>query len=49
MAQARISLGQLEHANAFVIADLERYHPTFIKAGLLKIQPPLPPATRRTR
>lgn len=37
MAQARISLGQLDHANAFV-TDLERYHPTYLKAGLLRIQ-----------
>ena len=37
MAQARLSLGQLDPANAF-IADLERYHPSYLKTGLLKIQ-----------
>lgn len=37
MSQARLSLGQVDQANAFV-ADLERYHPTYLKTGLLKIQ-----------
>lgn len=37
MAQARLSLGQIDQARAFM-SDLERYHPTFLKAGLLKIQ-----------
>lgn len=37
MAQVRLSLGQIDQANAF-IADLERYHPSYLKTGLLKIQ-----------
>ena len=37
MSQARLSLGQIDQANAF-IADLERYHPTYLKTRLLKIQ-----------
>ena len=37
MAQARLSLGQIDQGQAF-IADLDRYHPTFLKTGLLKIQ-----------
>ena len=37
IAQARLSLGQIDLANAF-IADLERFHPTYLKVGLLKIQ-----------
>ena len=37
IAQAKISIGQLDQARAF-IADLERFHPSFIKVGLLKIQ-----------
>jgi len=37
MAQARLAMGQIDHANAF-IADLDRYHPTYLKTGLLKIQ-----------
>lgn len=37
MSQARLSLGQVDQANAF-IADLERYHPNYLKTGLLKIQ-----------
>ena len=37
MAQARLALGQNDQALAFV-ADLERYHPTFLKTGLLKIE-----------
>ena len=37
ISQAKISLGQLEQARAFM-ADLQRYHPSFLKVGLLKIQ-----------
>jgi tetratricopeptide (TPR) repeat protein len=37
MVQARLALGQVEQANAF-IGDLDRYHPSYIKTGLLKIQ-----------
>lgn len=37
MAQARLSLGQVDQANAF-IADLARYHPNYLRTGLLKIQ-----------
>ncbi|MBV9240423.1 MAG: tetratricopeptide repeat protein, partial [Acidobacteria bacterium] len=37
MAQARLAMGQVDHANAF-IADLDRYHPNYLKTGLLKIQ-----------
>src|SRR5207248_257673 len=37
MAQARLSLGQIDQAKAF-IADLDRYHPNYLKPGLLKIQ-----------
>jgi tetratricopeptide (TPR) repeat protein len=37
IAQARLSLGQIDQANAF-IADLDRYHPAYLKTGLLKIQ-----------
>ena len=37
MSQARLALGQVDPANAF-IADLERYHPTYLKTRLLKIQ-----------
>jgi tetratricopeptide (TPR) repeat protein len=37
MAQARLAMGQTDHANAF-IADLERYHPNYLRTGLLKIQ-----------
>jgi tetratricopeptide (TPR) repeat protein len=37
MSQARLSLGQLDQANAF-IADLGKYHPNYLKTGLLKIQ-----------
>jgi len=36
-AQANISLGQIDQARVS-IADLERYHPAFLKVGLLKIQ-----------
>lgn len=37
ISQAKLSLGQTDQAKAF-IADLERYHPTFLKTALLKIQ-----------
>lgn len=37
MSQARLSLGQVDRANAF-ITDLTRYHPNYLKAGLLRIQ-----------
>ncbi len=37
IAQAKLALGQLDVANAF-IADIERFHPTFLKVGLLQIQ-----------
>ena len=37
MAQARLALGQNDQALAF-IADLDRYHATYLKTGLLKIQ-----------
>ncbi len=37
MVQARLALGQVEQANAF-IGDLDRYHPAYIKTGLLKVQ-----------
>ncbi len=37
ISQAKISLGQLDQARAF-IGDLERFHPSFLKVGLLKIQ-----------
>lgn len=37
MAQARLAMGQIEHASTF-IADLERYHPKYLRTGLLKIQ-----------
>ncbi len=37
MAQAKLSLGLLDQANAF-LGDLERYHPTFLNAGLVRIQ-----------
>ena len=37
MAQAKLSLGQIDQGRVF-ISDLERYHPTFLKVGLLKIQ-----------
>ncbi|MEO6654644.1 MAG: tetratricopeptide repeat protein [Pyrinomonadaceae bacterium] len=37
MSQARLSLGQIDQARAF-IGDLDRYHPSFLKTGLLKIQ-----------
>lgn len=37
MAQVKISLGQTDQAKVY-ITDLERYHPTYLKVGLLKIQ-----------
>ena len=37
IAQAKIAAGQVDQANAF-IGDLERYHPFFMRAGLLKVQ-----------
>jgi tetratricopeptide (TPR) repeat protein len=37
MAQARLSIGHIDQANAFIL-DLERYHPSYLRAGLLKIQ-----------
>lgn len=37
MAQGRLSLGQIDQANAF-IADLTKYHPNYLRTGLLKIQ-----------
>ncbi len=36
-AQAHLALGQIDQARAF-IGDLEKYHPKFLKTGLLKIQ-----------
>jgi tetratricopeptide (TPR) repeat protein len=37
MTQARLALGQIDQARAFV-GDLEKYHPNFLKTKLLKIQ-----------
>lgn len=37
ISQAKLSLGHVDEAKAF-IADIERYHPDFLKVGLLKIQ-----------
>jgi tetratricopeptide (TPR) repeat protein len=37
MAQAKLSLGLFDQANAF-LGDLERYHPAFLNAGLVRIQ-----------
>ena len=37
MTQARLSLGQIDQARAF-IGDLDKYHPGLLKTGLLKIQ-----------
>ena len=37
MTQARLTLGQTDQARAF-IGDLDKYHPGFLKTGLLKIQ-----------
>ncbi len=37
MTQARLALGQVDQARAF-IGDLDKYHPNFLKTKLLKIQ-----------
>ena len=37
MTQARLALGQIDQARAF-IGDLEKYHPSFLKTKTLKIQ-----------
>ena len=37
MAQARLQLGQIEQARAY-IGDLEKYHPSFLRSRILKIQ-----------
>lgn len=37
VAQARLAVGQVDQARAF-IADIERFHPNFLRVGLLKIQ-----------
>ena len=37
MAQARLALGQVDQARTS-ISDLERYHPNYLKTGLLQIQ-----------
>ena len=37
MTQARLALGQIDQARAF-IGDLEKYHPTYLKTKILKIQ-----------
>lgn len=37
MAQVKLSLGQIDQGNVY-ITDLERYHPTYLKTGLLRIQ-----------
>lgn len=37
MTQARLALGQTDQARAF-IGDLERFHPNYLKARLLKVQ-----------
>ncbi len=37
ISQAKLELGQTDQAKAF-IADLEQYHPRFLRAGLLKIR-----------
>ncbi|HLM03022.1 MAG TPA: tetratricopeptide repeat protein, partial [Pyrinomonadaceae bacterium] len=37
MAQARLALGQVDQARAF-IGDLEKYHPNYLNSKLLKIQ-----------
>ena len=37
MVQARLALGQIDQARAF-IGDLEKYHPTYLKTRTLKIQ-----------
>lgn len=37
MTQARLALGQITEARAF-IGDLDKYHPKYLQTGLLKIQ-----------
>jgi len=37
MAQAKTAIGQYDQARAF-IADIERYHPNYLRSGILKIQ-----------
>ena len=37
MAQVKLSLGQIDQGRVF-ITDLERYHPTYLNSGLLRIQ-----------
>jgi tetratricopeptide (TPR) repeat protein len=37
MTQARLELGQVDHARAF-IGDLEKYHPKYLNTKLLKVQ-----------
>ncbi len=37
MAQVKLSLGQIDQGSVY-ITDLERYHPTYVKSGLLRIQ-----------
>jgi tetratricopeptide (TPR) repeat protein len=37
IAQAKLSLGQIDQARAF-IADLDHYHPSYLRCSLLKIQ-----------
>ena len=37
MSQARLLLGQVDQAKAF-IGDLQKYHPKYLRTGLLKIQ-----------
>ncbi len=37
ISQAKIAIGQIDQARAF-IADIERYHPKYLRVGLLKIQ-----------
>ncbi len=37
IAQAKLSIGQVDQARAFM-ADVERFHPNFLRVGLLKIQ-----------
>ena len=37
IAEAKLTVGQIDPANAF-ISDIEKYHPTYLRVGLLKIQ-----------
>lgn len=37
MAQAKLNAGQVDQCRAF-LGDLDRYHPTFLRPGLIKIQ-----------